>query len=281
MADNQQRSSTPSLVAESISEDDTNTLILTSLPTAFFHAEVLAALRAHFESYGSLHTWAPLKGFSRVVMVYYNVEEAGRAKFECDQMVLADEQGKVISTPLRVYRGTHTELFSEADRLPVPHAPHNFLISPPGSPPVGWEPAEEEPPNTDTLASDLVAALERLQLNRARPMKDGVQLIMSPDDDDESQDVRMGGGSPPPRQGLTVFLEDADYRPDEDKAVDGTITPVTEGVWEGEMMRGGIGQVRATVASMQRDGVGTPGGLGTPGGRIARVPTPRPPVVTE
>lgn len=111
-------------------------------------------------------------------------------------------------------------------------------------------------------------------------MKDGVQLIMSPDDD-EGQDVRMGDGSPPPRQGLTVFLEDADYRPDEDKAVDGTITPVTEGVWEGEMMRGGIGQVRATVASMQRDGVGTPGGLGTPGGRVARVPTPRPPVVTE
>ncbi|KAG8895460.1 carbohydrate-binding module 1 protein, partial [Tulasnella sp. 417] len=249
MADNQQRSSTPSLVAESISEDDTNTLILASLPTSFFHAEVLAALRAHFEGYGALHSWAPLKGFSRVVMVYYNVDDAGKAKVECDQMVLADEQGKVISTPLRVYRGTHTELFSEADRLPVPHAPHNFLVSPPGSPPVGWEPAEEEPPNTDALAADLVAALERLQLNRARPMKDGVQLIMSPDDDEESQDVMMDdGSSPPARQGLTVFLEDADYRPDDNKAVDGTITPVTEGVWEGEMMRGGVGRVRATVA---------------------------------
>ncbi|KIO25575.1 hypothetical protein M407DRAFT_75498, partial [Tulasnella calospora MUT 4182] len=268
----------------------TNTLILASLPTAFFHSEVLAALRAHFESYGSLHTWAPLKGFSRVVMVYYNVENAGKAKVECDEMVLADEQGKVyvlllqsfISTPLRVYRGTHTELFTEADRLPVPHLPHNFLISPPGSPPVGWEPAEEEPPNTDALATDLVAALERLQLNRARPMKDGVQLIMSPDDDEESQDVRMGDGSSPPlRQGLTVFLEDADYHPDDNKVVDGTITPDTEGVWEGEMMRGGIGRVRATVASMQRDGLGTPGGIGTPGGRIARVPTPRPPVATE
>lgn len=162
----------------------------------------------------------------------------------------------------------------------MPHIPHNFLISPPGSPPVGWEAAQEEPPNTDTLASDLVAALERLQLNRARPVRDGVQLIMSPDDDDDSQDVTMGDGSPPPRQGLTVFLEDADYRPD-NKAPDGTITPVAEGLWEGEMMRGGIGQVRATVASMQRDGQGTPGVLGSPGGRVARVPTPRPPVTIE
>ncbi|KAG9010218.1 hypothetical protein FRB90_007966 [Tulasnella sp. 427] len=112
-------------------------------------------------------------------------------------------------------------------------------------------------------------------------MKDGVQLIMSPDDDDDDPDVRMDGSSPPAKQGLTVFLEDADYRPDDERAAAGTITPDAEGVWEGEMMRGGIGRVRATVASMQRDGVSSPGGLGSASGRIARVPTPRPPVPTE
>lgn len=39
----------------------------------------------------------------------------------------------------------------------------NFLISPPGSPPVGWEPIREDPPNRDTLADDLIRALGALR----------------------------------------------------------------------------------------------------------------------
>ena len=51
----------------------------------------------------------------------------------------------------------------ESMHLQVPAHNKNFLISPPGSPPVGWEPLEEEPPNTSALAADLMAALTRLQ----------------------------------------------------------------------------------------------------------------------
>ena len=94
------RSSTPSLVAESIADEDTNTLILTSVPVEFFIPDVLAALRDHFASYGQLHSWAPLKGFRRIVMTYWTVEDAAQARVECDGMVLADEEGKVCVTAI-------------------------------------------------------------------------------------------------------------------------------------------------------------------------------------
>ncbi|KAJ9118106.1 hypothetical protein QFC22_004005 [Naganishia vaughanmartiniae] len=50
--------------------------------------------------------------------------------------------------------------------LAPPPITKNFLISPPGSPPEGWEPIVEEPPNDKTLAEDLAGALEKVQLER-------------------------------------------------------------------------------------------------------------------
>jgi hypothetical protein len=49
--------------------------------------------------------------------------------------------------------------------LAAPEQPRNFLISPPGSPPEGWEPIVEDSPNTLTLASDLISALSSIELN--------------------------------------------------------------------------------------------------------------------
>ncbi|KAG8885972.1 carbohydrate-binding module 1 protein [Tulasnella sp. 331] len=278
------QSSTPSLASVSTADHDTNSLILTSLSPSFFYPEVLDALHAHFSSYGHLHSWAPITAFGRIMMVYWHSEDAEQAKLECDGMVLADEDDRVITTPLRVYRGVHTDINEEVDRLPVPHTVKNFLISPPGSPPVGWEPAAEEPPNTAALAADLLAALQRLQLNRARPTdKPGVQLLMTPDDDDT--DSLMSPLSPEAEPstaakiGLTVYLEDSDFKAEDFRDGSGTLTPVEQGLWQGERMHGGIGLVKASMASMRQDGHASPGGrLATPGaGKIARVPTPRPP----
>lgn len=55
--------------------------------------------------------------------------------------------------------------------LAPPPLTKNFLISPPGSPPEGWAPIIEEPPNDRTLADDLVGALERLQVEQAEAQK--------------------------------------------------------------------------------------------------------------
>lgn len=71
------------------------------------------------------------------------------------------------SSILRVYRGRYTHPDSLPDgrhshHLEVPASDKNFLISPPGSPPVGWEQIREDPPNLDTLADDLARALSSL-----------------------------------------------------------------------------------------------------------------------
>lgn len=46
--------------------------------------------------------------------------------------------------------------------LEPPEPERELLISPPGSPPVGWEQTVEERPNQETLAEDLVRALHKI-----------------------------------------------------------------------------------------------------------------------
>ena len=74
------------------SEEITNTLILTSLPPAFFHPSVLTPLRDHFASYGELHTWAPLRGFGRVIAVFWDAEDAERLRRECDGLRVGEDE---------------------------------------------------------------------------------------------------------------------------------------------------------------------------------------------
>lgn len=69
---------------------------------------------------------------------------------------------------MRVFRADPTPLdqLDNPDLLRPPKLEKNFLISPPGSPPVGWEQIVEEPPNHSPLADDLIAALKKLQVER-------------------------------------------------------------------------------------------------------------------
>jgi len=57
-------------------------------------------------------------------------------------------------------------IFESPFHLRPPMPERNFLISPPGSPPVGWEQTREEPPNEVPLAADLQRALEQLRVQR-------------------------------------------------------------------------------------------------------------------
>lgn len=66
----------------------------------------------------------------------------------------------------RIYFGEHTPVIgedSEEDRhLKAPSLGKLLFISPPPSPPLGWEIREEEPPNKDVHAEDLQRALAGL-----------------------------------------------------------------------------------------------------------------------
>lgn len=147
---------------------------------------------------------------------------------------------------LRVYRGDPTPIYSpetefEADgtrkrnpyHLAPPSPTKNFLISPPGSPPEGWEPIKEEPPNATPLADDLMAALRKLEFEhelrggltrrtmdgrgevlwRAEETAAGVgvyiedccQLDDSPSDDDDYIESRYSHGSLQQRPSNPLF----------------------------------------------------------------------------
>ncbi|KAK0552424.1 hypothetical protein OC845_001690 [Tilletia horrida] len=86
---------------------------------------------------------------------------------------------------MRVYFGPPSAVLlasNSGDALAVPSTDKNFLISPPGSPPIGWEPIKEDPPNRDTLAWDLIKALGELRDQggavdswKAAPLRDGFE----------------------------------------------------------------------------------------------------------
>lgn len=81
------------------------------------------------------------------------------------------------SIVLRVYRADPNPLIPRGENSWIPHTnflkppavEKNFLISPPGSPPIGWEQIKEDPPNSTPLAEDLIQALRKLQMFDEKP----------------------------------------------------------------------------------------------------------------
>lgn len=127
-------------------------------------------------------------------------------------------------TTLRVYRSSPNPLMDNFSTVPddqylrPPAIEKNFLISPPGSPPVGWEPIKEDPPNVTPLTDDLIVALRKLQVHNKRSSK---EMLLEPEDgvgvsvyveecggdDDDMDDIRdedwLYGESSPARMKMT------------------------------------------------------------------------------
>ncbi len=99
---------------------------------------------------------------------------------------------------LRVYRAgpnpliSHDQDFPSQNYLRPPVVEKNFLISPPGSPPVGWEAIKEDPPNMTPLADDLIEALRKLQVQQRR--KSSFEVLLEPNKE----------------SGVGVYVEDCD-----------------------------------------------------------------------
>jgi hypothetical protein len=91
------------------------------------------------------------------------------------------------SSTLRVYRAEPSPLLtSEAiakiDYLCPPAIEKNYLISPPGSPQVGWKQIKEDPPNPTPLADDIIAALNKLTFKHMP--RGSREVLLEPEDDD-------------------------------------------------------------------------------------------------
>ena len=85
---------TPPLTATNATPIRTNSLVIANLPNTFFHPDVLEALRSYFASFGELYAWAPIKSFSRIVLVFYDEDEAENAKVTTD----AQKTGNAVVT---------------------------------------------------------------------------------------------------------------------------------------------------------------------------------------
>jgi len=133
-------------------------------------------LRDHFASFGDINQWVPLPGFGRIIIVYESEHHAEAVKQQSDPIVVegTPDHPRIM---LRVFRADPNPLIPRGERSYIPQTSYlqpppiekNFLISPPGSPPVGWEPVKEDPPNATPLAEDLIHALRKLQVQNSRP----------------------------------------------------------------------------------------------------------------
>ncbi|TBU41355.1 Calcipressin [Dichomitus squalens] len=202
--------SPPSLTMSSpASPQRTNTLVITRLPPHFFEPLIQQAFKSHFSTYGPLHTWAPIKGLARVIMVYYSEDDAEMAKESNDGLTFGETQHEP-DFILRVYRADPTPIESDETQehnyyLRPPANEKNFLISPPGSPPVGWEQIREDPPNATPLAHDLITALRKLEVQEASARRGpGPEILLEPQEG----------------VGISVCVEDCDALPFEEEQGD-------------------------------------------------------------
>lgn len=94
---------------------------------------------------------------------FFDISSAKLIKQTLDGEVIMDCR-------VRIYFGTETKTNEADQHLELPDAGKLFFISPPPSPPHGWEMKNEDPPNKEVHAEDLAEALAKLHARNFAPM---------------------------------------------------------------------------------------------------------------
>jgi hypothetical protein len=148
-----------------------NTLIFTNLQAVdVFRPDNLQAIRDLVSKTAVIHSWAPLKSFRRIIVSFFNEEAAINVRRVWDGEAIMGER-------IRVYFGQPTPVQARDEHLALPDAGKLFFISPPPSPPHGWEMKLEDAPNKMVHAEDLAEALAKLHHQQS-----GVETPISPGD---------------------------------------------------------------------------------------------------
>lgn len=133
-----------------------NTLLFTNLDNVdIFRPDKLQSLRDLIQRTANIHVFAPLKSFRRIVVSFYDVESAISIRKIWDGEAIMGHR-------VKIYFGAQTSVQPKADHLALPDAGKLFFISPPPSPPHGWEVRLEDAPNKMVHADDLADALAKL-----------------------------------------------------------------------------------------------------------------------
>lgn len=164
-------SSVPGLISPA---PPSNTLLITKLTDPkIFHPASLATIRQHINSIAPLNSFSPLKGMARIIVSFYSDQDCIKVRQEIDGSAFTP------TVLCRCYFGEPTPIDNEKKYLERPDAGKLFFISPPPSPPVGWESKAEDPPNKEVHADDLVAKLSKLtgkMENPESPVEGAVQV---------------------------------------------------------------------------------------------------------
>lgn len=125
-------------------------LIITNLNPDVFQDDTLKEqIQNLLSTFGKPVSFQYLKSFRRMRVNYESSAAASKARINLHQSVFA-------STRINVYFVQPMTPFDSADtHLQPPALTKQFLISPPSSPPIGWEPRPESEPlvNYDLLAA--------------------------------------------------------------------------------------------------------------------------------
>jgi len=143
-----------------------NTLIFTNLNNVdIFRPDNLQTIRELINATVPVHSWAPLKSFRRIIVSFFDEDAAIQIRGIWDGEAVLGER-------CRVYFGapTPTDLADKDHHLALPDAGKLFFISPPPSPPHGWEMKLEDAPNKMVHADDLAEALAKLRYQAGGPI---------------------------------------------------------------------------------------------------------------
>jgi hypothetical protein len=146
-----------------------NTLLITRLDDSkIFHPASLATIRAHINSIAALNSFSPLKSMHRIICSFYDIDSTIAVRQAIDGTAFLG------NSVAKCYFGEPTPVGDEKMKyLDRPDAGRLFFISPPPSPPVGWEMKAEDPPNKQVHADDLAAQLAKLGGRLQSPVGDG------------------------------------------------------------------------------------------------------------
>ncbi|KAH8590224.1 BcRCN1, regulator of calcineurin [Bisporella sp. PMI_857] len=133
-----------------------NTLLITNLNNPeIFRPDNIQTIKELINASAPIHSWAPLKSFRRIIVTLFDDEAGIRIKKILDGELIMGER-------VKVYFGHPTSIAPKDEHLNLPDAGKLFFISPPPSPPHGWEVRLEDAPNKQVHAEDLAEALAKL-----------------------------------------------------------------------------------------------------------------------
>lgn len=144
-------------------------LIVTNVDPMVFHDDFMKAkFESLFLAYGDSNTvkFRYLKSFKRIRIDFKDHQSAEAARMNLDRYKLGQNQFRCYNAQIINLQRQSNEAYQY---LKIPKLTKQFLISPPASPPVGWEPVNEGTPCIDVQLISAIANLVPGKVHEIHP----------------------------------------------------------------------------------------------------------------